>query len=250
VDKQQIVSWIIPLLGHQFDLQDLPLWFAGHDVHVAPRDNDFVLVIPAHVIGDNYKPVRAFAEDQLELINGIGRLLSSSFRPVSLSDKILGLDAAGTVRDTVLDCIPGEYRVKGGSVSVVIGGKVQPDPAEVTASALLRAASRSPRARDALIIVGRPTLTWPELYLLFELVEAEVGGQMFELGWISEADADLFTHTANSYSVLRSAGRHGRDKGEPPAQPMQTGRAVTLVRALVLAWLRFVGLADDQLKAV
>jgi hypothetical protein len=70
-------------------------------------------------------------------------------------------------------------------------------------------------ARDALVIIGRPNLTWSELYLLFELVQAEVGGEMFDLGWISRRDADLFTHTANNYSALRSNGRHGKDKGDP-----------------------------------
>ena len=122
---------------------------------------------------------------------------------------------------------------------------MQPDPREAVASPLIRAASLSPRARDALSIVGRPTLTWPELYLLFELVQADVGGQMFDLGWISCNDADLFTHTANSYSTLRSDGRHGKDRGEPPAHPIQHDMAVTLGCGLVLAWLRHVGAPND-----
>ena len=249
MDKRQIASWMVPLVGHQFDLEDLPLWFAGLDVHVEPRDNGFALVIPTQIVGDSYEPVRAFAEEQLALVNGIGRLLSSSYRPISLTDNLFGVDSAGAVRNTVVAVGSAEMRVKAGSVRVVIGGKAQPDPAEGAASSLMRAASRSPRAHDALIIIGRPNLTWSELYLLFELVEAEVGGQMFDLAWISRSDADLFTRTANSYSVLRSGGRHGKDRGDPPAQPMQHGLAVTLVRALVLAWLSHVGAPDDQHKA-
>jgi hypothetical protein len=249
MDKQQVASWVVPLVGHQFDLEDLPLWFAGRDVRVEPYDNGFALVIPSEIVGDSYEPVRALAEEQLALINGIGRLLSSSFRPISLTDKLFGVDSAGAVRNTVVVVGSAEMRVKGGSVRVVIGGEVQPDLAEGAASPLMRAASRSPRAHDALIIIGRPSLTWSELYLLFELVEAEVGGRMFELAWISRSDADLFTRTANSYRVLRSGGRHGKDRGDPPAQPMQHGLAVTLVCALVLAWLSLVGALDDQHKA-
>lgn len=249
VGKRQIASWIVPLVGHQFDLEDLPLWLAGQDVHVVTRDNTFVLVIPSAIVGDSYEPVRAFAEAQLEVINGVGHLLSLAFRPLSLADKLFGVDSAGSVLHTVVAVNPAEMRVKAGSVRAVVGGKVQPDSREAAASPLLRAASLSPRARDALTIVGRPTLTWSELYLLFELVQADVGGQMFDLGWISRSDANLFTYTANSYSTLRSDGRHGKDKGEPPAHPMLRGVAVTLVCGLLLAWLRHVGAPDDTRKA-
>ena len=241
MDKQQIASWMIPLVGHRFDLEDLPLWFVGLDVRVEPRDSGFALLIPAKIVGDNYGPVRAFAEEQLALVNGIGRLLSSSYQPVSLTDNLFGVDSSGVVRNTVVGVGTVETRVKAGSVRVLIAGEPQPDPAEGAAAPLTRAAARSPRAHDALIIVGRPNLTWSELYLLFELVEAEVGGQMFELAWISRSQADLFARTANSYSVLRSDSRHGKDRGNPPDQPMQHGLAVSLVRALVLAWLKHVG---------
>ncbi len=241
VEKLQIASWAVPLVGHEFDLEDLPLWLAGQDAYVAKRDGAFVLVIPSSVIGDNYEPVRAFAKERLELINGAGRLLNSSFRPLSLADKLFGVDAAGTVLHTVVAVNPAEERDKAGSVRAVVGGKVQPDPREGAASPLLRAASLSPRARDALAIVGRPNLTWSELYLLFELVQADVGGQMLELGWISRDDANLFTHTANSYSTLRGDGRHGKDKGRPPAHPMAHGVATTVVCGLLLAWLHHLG---------
>ena len=248
-NKRQIASWIVPLVGHQFDLEDLPLWLAGQDVHVTTRDDTFVLVIPSAIVGDSYEPVRAFAEGRLELINSTGRLLSSAFRPLSLAGKLFGVDSAGAILHTVVALNGVEERGKAGSVRAVVGGKVQPDPREATALPLIRAASLSPRAHDALSIVGRPSLTWSELYLLFELVQADVGGQMFDLDWISRSDANLFTHTANSYSTLRSDGRHGKDRGDPPAHPMQHGVAVTLVRGLVLAWLRHVGAPDDAHKA-
>lgn len=131
--------------------------------------------------------------------------------------------------------------MKAGHVSLAIGGVVQPDPAEGLAAPLMMAATRTREAHDALVIVGRPDLTWSELYLLFELVEGAVGRQMYEREWISKADANLFSHTANSYSVLRSAGRHGKDNGDPPRNPMKHAVAVGLVRALVLQWLSHIG---------
>ena len=128
MDNRQIASWIVPLVGHQFDLEDLPFWLAGQAVHVAPRDNTFVLVIPSAVVGDNHEPVRVFAEGQLALINGIGRLMSSTYRPISLADKLFGLDSAGVVLNTVVAVNSGEMRSKGGSVRALVGGKVQMIP--------------------------------------------------------------------------------------------------------------------------
>lgn len=249
VAKREIASWVVPLVGDEFDLEDLLLWLAWQDAYVTKRDGAFVLVIPASIIGDNYEPVRAFAKEQLELINGAGRLLNPSFRPLFLADTLFGVDSAGIVLQTVVAVNPAEERDKAGSVRAVIGGKVQPDPREGAASPLLRAASLSPRARDVLTIVGRPTLTWSELYLLFELVQADVGGQMLDLGWISPGEANLFTHTANSYSTLRGDGRHGKDKDKPPAHPMPHGVATTLACGLVQAWLRHLGASGDPCKA-
>ncbi len=237
------------MVGDQFDLEDLPLWFAGQDVQVAQRDNKLVLVIPSAIVGHDYGPVRAFAENHLVLINGTGRLLSSVFRPLFLADQLFGVDSVGAVVHTVVAVKPAELRVKAGSVRVVVGGKVQPDPREAAALPLIQTASLSPRAHDALRIVGRPNLTWSELYLLFELVEGDVGRQMFELGWISRDDANLFTQTVNSYSTLGSHGRHGKDRGEPPAHPIQYDTAVSLVSGLVLAWLRHLGAPNDSVKA-
>jgi hypothetical protein len=145
MEKRELASWMVPLIGHQFDLEDLPLWLRGQDVHVDRRDGTFMLVILSAIIGENHEPVRAFAEDRLQLINGIGRLLSSAFRPLSLGDKQFGVDTAGTVLHTVVAVETGEMRVKVGSVRAVIGGKVQPDPREAAASPLLTAASVSPR---------------------------------------------------------------------------------------------------------
>jgi hypothetical protein len=142
---------------------------------------------------------------------------------------------------TVVALSGAEIRMKAHSARVELGGHVQPDPAEGLAVPLIQAASVSPRARDALVIVGRQDPTWSELYLLFELVQGDVGGRMHDQGWISKADADRFTHTANSYSVLRSAGRHGKDPGRPPpANPMPHAFAADLIRQLVLSWLRSV----------
>jgi len=241
MSEGSVVAWIVPLVGHEFDLEDLPLWLAAEDVQVVARDGGFALSIPSSVIGRSYEPVRAFAEDQIVLVNGVGRLLSPDYRPVALQDKLFGIDATGLTVQTVLALKGVETRSKAGSIRLRLGDVLQPDLREAAAHPILRAAATSPQAQDALAIIGRPALTWPELYLLFELVQSDVGGQMFDLGWISKVDEDSFSRTANSYTTLRHAGRHGRDRGAPPPHPMPHNVAVTLISKLVTAWLTRIG---------
>lgn len=81
----------------------------------------------------------------------------------------------------------------------------------------MKEASHNRAKADALTLVGRPSPSWSELYLIFELVEANVGGRMFADGWIGRTEANLFTRTANSYTALGMAGRHGKDRGDPYA---------------------------------
>jgi hypothetical protein len=133
MDKRQLTSWIVPLVGHQFDLEDFQLWLSGQDVHVATRDDKFVLVIPSAIIGYSYEPVHAFDEEQLELINGVGRLLSPAFRPVSISDQLFGLDSSCAVIQTVVAVNSGELRIKGNSVRLVLGNEVQHNQQEAAA---------------------------------------------------------------------------------------------------------------------
>lgn len=234
-----IVAWVLPLSGHHFDLEDLPEWFAGEEVRVEPWRGSYALVIPTAVAGEYYADVRPIAEEQLELINGVAPVLSRTFRPVSLRNDLYGVDKEWTVLHTVVAIGTAETREKAGQIRA-LGGTPQPKP-EPAAAPLLRAARSVLQAHDALVLMGRPSLTWSELYLLFEFVQGDVGSGMYDRRWISRAAAELFTRTANSYTVLRSAGRHGKDRGDPPPQAMGRDEALALIRSLVSAWLTYVG---------
>ena len=235
-----VVEWSIDLIGHSFDLEDLPLWTIGSSPFVARNGDVFSLRVPANAVGPSAEFVRPFALEALEHLNGVGRLLNPSFRPLTLATKIEGIDVHGRIVSVSVEVGGAELRVKAGVLIGSVNGIAQPDPREGAAAPLLQAAKRSARAHDALVILARPNLTWAEIYLVFELVEGDVGGKMFEYGWIAKTDADLLSHTANSYSALRSAGRHGKDRGSPPPSPMPQGTAFGLVRHLVQQWLQHV----------
>jgi hypothetical protein len=99
-------------------------------------------------------------------------------------------------------------------------------------------ACRDDDVKDVLAIFGRDDVRWHDLYHVFEIVEADVGGRMHEEGWTTRAAAGRFTQTANSRGALGREARHGRDAVPPPANPLTLVAARTLVRGIVRRWLR------------
>ena len=79
---------------------------------------------------------------------------------------------------------------------------------------------------DVLAIFSRDEVRWHDLYHVLELVRSDVGDVMFEAGWASKTEVELFTHTANSRPSIGREARHGHSRFAPPAVPMSPGCCV------------------------
>ena len=234
-----VIAWILLLTGHEFDLEDLPVYLFNAPVTVVKRKAEYFLHVPASVVGDGFEQVSNIAAHYLALINGVASLVINGFNNIELAGGgFYGIDANGDVTQTVLQINSAVSRHKAGHVTLAVKGVTQPDDRLGLMSALLEGAIGHRAKADALALIGRPSPTWSELYLVFELVEANAGSHMHSEGWISKSDARLFTRTANSYTALGRVGRHGKNTGEPPDVPMTQQAAVTLIRTLVAHWLK------------
>jgi hypothetical protein len=89
----------------------------------------------------------------------------------------------------------------------------------------------------ALRVFAQGSVRWGDLYHAFEIVQASVGGRMFDDGWIGRHEANLFTWTANSPAVVGEQARHGHQRNDPPPNPMREAEAHRLIRVLVVRWL-------------
>lgn len=235
--------WLVPLRGHEFDLEDLPVYLHGAQAQAVKRDGTYYLVLPFTAFGANYGPIRDIARETVARLNGAMTLLTHAHWPIEVEDAAyFALDEKGVNAHTVIPVGTAHERNKAGQLGVAVDGVPQSDPRSGRAASLLAAAIRKPALADALALIGRASPTWAELYLVFELVESNIGGKMFEYGWISAADEKHFSQTVNSYTALGRHGRHGKDRGNPPAVAMSHGRAIKLMRALMLAWAQSVAL--------
>lgn len=233
-----VAIWQVPLEGHIFDLAELPVYMEGSPVSVVRAGAEFRLALPVAIAGSSYGRVLEIAAAFVELINGAGSVLIDSYRPVALAKgAYFGVDESGAVVSTIIPLGTAEERCKASHVTVLVNGVAQPDIRQGKIARFIENARQSVAAKDALALVGRPSLTWSELYLVYELVEANVGGRMYSDGWIPRAEGKRFTRTANSYTALGRASRHGKEKFQPPGQPMTQREAEQLMRTLVGVWL-------------
>lgn len=98
-------------------------------------------------------------------------------------------------------------------------------------------AQRDPKVAKALRLLGFEESSWPSLYKIFEVIQSDVGGKMYENGWIIEAKGDLFTQTANSSLAIGDEARHGHEKVPAPPKPMPLAEAKSLIKTLLERWM-------------
>jgi hypothetical protein len=243
VTSRSIKSWIFPLKGHSFDLEDLLKYLA---ITVIKRDDKFFLQLP--LTSTSEKQIIGNAENFLAIINGTVSVVLPNYRPVELESKSFyyGIDEKDTVAHTVIMVDSGEIRIKGNPATIVINGVEQLDPRKGLMSSFLDEASKNREKADALVIVGRSSPTWSELFLVYELVQKNVGRRMIDENWISQTNVDTFTRTANNYTALGRESRHGKFNWEPPPEPMERHVAVSLIRSLVSSWFQSNPATSDQ----
>lgn len=243
--EHPIERWIVEVRGERADLETLAAAFEGQPVHFVRWKDGHALSIPVEHGGSDHTVVADIAERTCALANGIGRLLDRHFAPVTPQSGCSGVDSLGEVRHVNLapEVVEAKFRVL--PPRVIIDGVMQPDPRQSRTNDLIREAEASPHVTDALTILGRGALTWPELYILYELVEKDSRPMHVEQGWISKSDAARFKHTANNYDTVGIAGRHGPRNQAPPANPMSLGEARRVIHRLTDQWLAGRPTAED-----
>jgi hypothetical protein len=106
---------------------------------------------------------------------------------------------------------------------------------ETRATSLFRQAEAHPTFRALLEVAGPRDLSWPDLYILFELLKAASGGPkpLAKLGGVSGKALDRFRLAANDFRHAANARGHGSVR-------MSKNDAILLIRKLAQAWINSV----------
>lgn len=229
-------TWSVDLTGHAFDLEDLPVFLSGGPVRVVRGERGWQLVSEEFERFEDPAEVRRAAQDWVRLINGLGRLLDASFRPIGTGN---AFRRSADGKPGLLAYIVGtaEGRGKATATLVVKGGVPQPDPRVGRMARLLQASSTSDEAQRILYFLGRQELTWSDLYRAYEVVKRVGAGSALTAAGVSKAAIKRFQRTANSYAAIGIDSRHGVDRNTPPSTPMSFSEAREIIAQVLTAWL-------------
>ncbi|MGW2851493.1 hypothetical protein ACWDAZ_05460 [Streptomyces sp. NPDC001215] len=229
------------LEGHPLDLDALMELFHDGDPKVSKEEDGYYLSSAEleGLIHDGSRLMEV-ASRLLQRVTGVARILDSSFRPVSLSGTFVVDDGTGTGRrhhfvlaDTVV------IRAKVVSTGDDGAPAAQPPPPP-EGPPYLRLALSHPDVAEALEILGVPSvsLTWIDLYKVYEIVRDSVGSeQAFKAKrWVPDGELSAFKASANRPDVSGSAARHARMSGGPPKLTMTLATGEDFIRRLVAAW--------------
>lgn len=226
------------LAGHDFDLDVLREHFCKGDPSVDYDDDGYYLT--STEFGDTVDDVGALhstAKVLLDRIIGITHMLDAGFRPVTLTGHFE--DGNGSRHAVIMvDAIEGRSRLSG-SVTIT-GGTARPKPPPPGPS-YVRLAEKHTDVADVfrLLSSGGQEIGWVDLYKIFEIVRANVGGNqhLLEKGWVPKSEIKAFTGSANHPGASGDLARHARNSSDPPQSVMALQEARVMIRTLVSRWI-------------
>jgi hypothetical protein len=228
--------WMVRINGDPFDLELLSEQFRSANLSIAKESNGYYARSSEFEVLSSEPEVRSKADEILDSLNGIGRMLDSHFRPVEI-DAITEADETGS-RKHYMEFFE-EIKVRDKATVKVVNadGTSEQSTQPPAAESQLAIAQRDPKVAKALRIFGSREHDWHNLNNIFEVVQSDVGGQITKAGWATQTEIDRFTRTANSVQAIGDDARHGDEKVPAPKNPMSLAEADALMTRILKSWI-------------
>lgn len=235
------MPWEIHITGPPDILQELAQAFRD-DPSVAAQGEGWILRSRTFDGLSDATAVREQAERIVDSLSAISRLLLQSERPLKVLS-VAEVRADGSRKAVSIQLESEGLRAMTGRLTPSI---IQADGTVTVTSASAAAAPKwlakaegKPGLAHALRLRNVQKLMWTDLYRLYEVLRAEVGGDttIVQAGWTSRSQLDRFTRSADSVTVAGDDARHGVERQQPPAKPMTLTQARSFIDALLCKWL-------------
>lgn len=228
-----MARWLIELDGQLFDLEELPKWFPSGDVFAVREREHVYLTGPAFETLRDASEVLKFAQQALDELSAVIRLLVPNYENPSIPTNIIREEDDGFRRKHhVLKAETGRIRTKGAATLSADGTF-----GTTRAQTLLNASRCSTHLARALALWNRDA-TWPQLYVALEEVEKELGAKCDAAGLCSAGERSRFTRTANSAEGAGRDARHASGTFSPPQNPMTLRHARDFIGTILEAALQ------------
>jgi len=232
------VPWKAWLEGHEFDLEILCELFQAGDPLVAQDPLDGYYLEFSALQDASGQLDHSAAEPLVKRINGAARAADQGFRPVHLRGRYTAPDGTMSV---MVSTDTAEARSRARATAVVVSGGIPVPEPPPKGPRYVKLAEQDADVADVLRVLGQPApLDWYDIYKAWEIVEHALGGsrQVVAQGWVTKADIDRLTASANHPGISGDEARHARMSGTPGSnRTMTMSEADALVRRLVANWI-------------
>lgn len=218
-----VMTWEVRLQGESQSLRRLgELFAAGDPIVEQDADGSYVLKAAAMESVDRADATTR-AEEVVELLNGVARLIDPTIAPVRFGEQ-------------VRHPVHGNY-LRAGLLKV--GVRVQSiDPANAASLAreYFHLGVRNGAVAEVLRLLSDRQLEWVVLWKISEIIIDDVGGKKGLLA--NKSQFSSFGAAANRPDVSGDKARHARLPGAPPAHAMTLKEGQTYIRRVVRDWLQ------------
>lgn len=234
------MRWEVYITGPQSVLSEMALAFNDGEPTITREGDQFLVRSRTFENMVDASEVRIEAERIVEALSGISRILLQGDAQLKIAS-VVEVKAGGS-RNIFVQLEPAVLRMTGGLMSSIVtrgDGRVEEHRPSDPAPKWLAKALNDPAAARALRLRDAGLLSWTDLYRLYEVIEAGVGGEsaILEKTWASRSQLRQFKHSANSVSAAGDEARHGVEPTQPPAKAMTLPDARSLVDGLLQQWL-------------
>lgn len=225
--------WRVELEGEQFDLEDLPRLLTGDDAQVI-QDGDVYYLEAAEFEGvDDSGAVHAKALELVQLVNGVGKLHSSSFHDVAVA-RVVELAEDGTVisKNVFVSVGAAIGRSKVSAVAVLVGDEQpeEPAPGSRESDEWMRAALAMREKQRALALWGGPHDPL-NLWKVWEIMRDHSGLA------IDSDDRRRFKPALNERTIAGEDARHEKPWHKVEPDTMMRAEAEAFLGDLLKRWL-------------
>jgi hypothetical protein len=222
-----MAEWLARLEGDEHALDLLTEYLEGTNYRVIKEESRYYLRIGDHP--DNTEPtvLHETASRSIELLNGAAKLYFGQFRGVT-SHVVVRVLEDGVKEGFGFLTLPER------SFTLTL-----PPIPDATLETWMSAGTQDDSVARALTLYGGLDHNWKNLYMVFEVVEEDTGGEqeLIKTGWTSR-DIKTFKRTANSFRAIGREARHAKSKYKPPSLPMSLKEAQELIREILQKWLK------------
>lgn len=239
LDMKQITQWMIELGGDIFDLKELLRLNSLPGFSVVEENDRFYLRAAEFNSSSDASDVLNRGIEIVRIMNGIAQIEIQNWENV----KVIGVahDETNGTRTQFMSPLSFRSRSRMSFNATVIkaDGPIDNSTQKSTFESFFELSQADTEVEKALRIYGSREHTWSNLYIIYEIIEFDVGGKgvIVSKGWSSNSKIEVFKRTANSVTAAGDDARHGKEETVPPSPPMLLVEAESMIEGILRQWL-------------